>query len=113
MNKNLVLPVILSFFLSCRCSEKTGVSQATPSSASVVKQLQPVTMMVVDNRDLDGCGFLLMSADSNFYNPVNLPLEFQKDRLMVNVRYNVDKKRVSICMKGELITIIEIIPAEK
>ena len=64
--------------------------------------------MVVVEEHLDGCGFLLMDSDSNYYQPLQLPEIYKVDQCKVLVQYTLVKNRVTICLKGKTIDISSI-----
>jgi hypothetical protein len=91
---------------------KSGKTTATGESNVEMPEEKPSSpfrrMKVIDSRDIDGCGFLLMQDDSTLLDPGVLDEKFRKDQLEVLVHFKIDKDRMSICMRGIPVTIIEI-----
>jgi len=91
---------------------KSGQESAAVDTNSAVKQEtidnRFKKVKVIDSRDVDGCGFLLMAADSALLDPGQLDEPFRKDQLEVLVYYKVEKDKMTICMRGVPVTIIEI-----
>ncbi len=63
--------------------------------------------MVIDNRGLDGCTYILILGDGTRLEPVDLAESFRKDSLKVMIKYS-EVKQPSICMVGRMVNIIEI-----
>lgn len=91
---------------------KSGKPTATGESNVEMPVEQPSSpfrrMKVIDSRDIDGCGFLLMQDDSTLFDPGVLDEKFRKDQMEVLVHFKKNKDRMSICMRGIPVTIIEI-----
>jgi hypothetical protein len=68
--------------------------------------------MVIDGSGIAGCGFLLVTADGNRFQPENLPEKFRKDSLKVYVRMK-EVKRMTACMSGKTVVIEEIKKAKR
>ncbi|MBK9399564.1 MAG: hypothetical protein IPN36_01535 [Bacteroidetes bacterium] len=100
--------LLLIGMVSC----KSGKTSATGGGNVEMPEEKPDPrfrkMKVIDSRDLDGCGFLLMQDDSTLFDPGVLDEKFRKDQLEVWVHFQKDKDRMSICMRGIPVTIIEI-----
>lgn len=91
---------------------KSGKTATSGESGVEIHEEKPdpgfKRMKVIDSRDIDGCGFLLIMEDSTLLDPGVIDEKFRKDQLEVLVHFKKDKDRMSICMRGIPVTIIEI-----
>lgn len=99
------LPVFMLFAM-CNPTENTS---GPANSGQVITE----RLTVVDRTGLDGCGFLLQRSDSSLLEPVNLPVEFLQEQIVVDVSYREISDRMSICMAGKIIEITEVKLAKK
>ena len=92
---------LLFFMISfISCSHKTFTpAYSTPKEG--------YTHATVINYTIDGCTYLLQLEDGKKLEPDNLKDEYKKDNLKVWIKYQ-PRKGNSICMAGEMITIIDI-----
>jgi hypothetical protein len=65
-------------------------------------------MIVKDYHELEACGFLLMNADSIYFEPILLDPAYFQNNLKVFVKYQDSKNQMSICMKGRKIDLLDI-----
>lgn len=100
--------LVLFMLLSCKQHNKvTGnPGKTTTSTDFAATGMEKLT--VIDGRDIDGCGFLLMRKDSSLLDPGNIEATFRKDQLMVLVKYEFEKDKMSICMRGIPVKIVNI-----
>lgn len=64
---------------------------------------------MVISYDLDGCGFMLeLAKDKSRLEPDGLQPEFQKDSVPVWIKYKAAPDRMSVCMAGATIDLLEI-----
>jgi hypothetical protein len=68
------------------------------------------SVIVVDSRDIAGCGFLLLRQDSSFYRPLYLASEWQSAGMRLWVKVEVLKDAVSVCMRRRAVKILELKP---
>jgi len=91
--KHLLLILFIYMLASCKSAKQETKNQ----------NLETVT--VTDMRNLDGCGFLLKTADQKMLIPDNLDVSFQKNNLILEISY----KKTSVmttCMAGQTITLL-------
>ena len=62
---------------------------------------------------VEGGFYGIVGDDGNYYDPVNLPKEFQQDSLRIYFKANYAKSLVSFHMWGKLVEIKEIRKLEK
>ena len=62
---------------------------------------------VVNKTGLDGCGYLLETANNSFLEPDNLQQKYHKDGLKLCITFKKTNK-FSICMAGEMITLTSV-----
>jgi len=81
-NIKAVVWLILLFIIVSGCKKENNSN--TKTKTPVVG-----TAMIINTGDIaaDGCGWLV-KIDSNYYHADNLPDQFQKDNLNVNINYN-------------------------
>lgn len=91
--------IFISFILIILCP---GCKETVVNSNDDYTKL----VIVRDQRDLDGCGFLLQQSDSIWLNPVNLDSAFMRDGLSIRIRYKKSDGLMTICMKGESIELL-------
>jgi hypothetical protein len=99
--KNLVglLFTINLLFISGCCDKKiTANNSAIPANS--------IQATVKDYRELDGCDFLLETQQGKKLQPSNLDPKFKIPELKLLITYQPIKDGVSICMTGEMITLI-------
>lgn len=88
----------------------------TNKEAIVQEDIEPVievpagyeAMIVKDFHELEACGFILMNADSVYFEPMHLDPTYYQNNLKVFVKYQVSKNQMSICMKGRKIDLLDI-----
>ena len=104
MNKHTNIYAILAFFIltvSCTPFKKATVTDSDLEKQGFVKALV-ITM------ELDGCTYMLQQeADKKNLEPDGLSPEFQHDSMKVWIKYTAED-RMSVCMAGETIKLIEI-----
>lgn len=67
-----------------------------------------VKAMVV-KYDVDGCGYMLeLVSDKSRLEPDGLQPDFQKDSMKVWIKYKSAPDRMSVCMAGATIDLLEI-----
>ena len=97
----LAITIFLTLLTACT------VKKATVSEADMEKQGYVKAMVI--HMDLDGCGYMLeLSSDKAKLEPDGLQPEFQKDSLNVWIKYKEAPDRMSVCMAGKTIDLIEI-----
>jgi hypothetical protein len=92
------------------------VACKTKKEAIVQEDVEPVievpagydAMIVKDFHELEACGFILMNADSVYFEPMHLDPTFYQNNLKVFVKYQLSKNQMSICMKGRKIDVLDI-----
>ena len=102
--KNLLLSIIVSFaiatFFSCKCKTKSPVS--------IDYSAQGYTAATIIDFEVDGCKWMIQFASGEKYEPQNLAEEFKKDQLKVWIKYEIQKKAISICMGGIVIKVVDV-----
>jgi len=68
--------------------------------------------IVKDITGLDGCSFVIQINDSTRLLPENLPQEFMKDNLPVQLKYKFTNK-MNVCMAGRTVRLEKIILDKK
>lgn len=63
---------------------------------------------VVNRTGLDGCGYMLMRADSSAFEVNNLPDSLKVEGKVLCIKYQVAKRQMSVCMSGQKIDLLEI-----
>ncbi|HMR45300.1 MAG TPA: hypothetical protein PKC85_00780 [Bacteroidia bacterium] len=91
--KNAILIVLIYSLASCKSAKQEFGNQ----------NLETVT--VTDMRNLDGCGYLLKTADQKMLIPDNLDTSFQKNNLKLEISYKKTQV-MTTCMAGQTITLI-------
>jgi hypothetical protein len=109
MKHLLITLTTLSFLMVLGgCSgtvDSTPVEPDEPDSAALAAMQIEGTVVY---KDLEGGFFALESDDGNKFNPVNLPEDFRKDGLKVNVSAR-PYEGMSMHMYGTLIEIVDIV----
>jgi hypothetical protein len=102
MSKHTKLFVIAIFtLLVVACKHQKAVSDTDMEAQGFVKAM-------VVSYDVDGCGYLLQLTDKSRLEPDGLQPEFQKDSLPVWIKYKAAPDRMSVCMAGATIDLLEI-----
>lgn len=97
----LAITVFLAFVAACT------IKKATTTESDM--QAQGYVKATVIHMDLDGCGYMLeLSSDKAKLEPDGLQPEFQVDSLNVWIKYKEAPDRMSICMAGKTIDLLEI-----
>lgn len=98
-----IFALILSCILITSCVIKKATSQQVDYAAQGYVKAMVVTM------ELDGCSYMLeLESDKSKLEPDGLQPEFQKDSLPVWIKYKAAPDRMSICMAGATIDLIDI-----
>ena len=101
--------VLFSFLLinisSCCCHKKTTASK---EQTSTDYSSQGFTKVTVTKLNLDGCSFLLQLADGKKLEAINLDEKYKKEGLVLWIKYTPEKKAMSICMAGEMVSLTEV-----
>ncbi|MBL7924495.1 MAG: hypothetical protein JNL88_09865 [Bacteroidia bacterium] len=100
------LTILLSLLFACKSPKSADAGKTKANALSVPPGF--VEASVIDSRGFDGCGFLLMKTDSSMLEPISLDSSFMKDQLPVWVRIKFLQDRMSICMRGSIVEILEI-----
>lgn len=101
LTKLLVTALFISLITSCLFQKKV-VSDADMEAQGFVKAM-------VVQMELDGCGFMLeLNSDKSHLEPDGLQPEFQKDSMNVWIKYKAAPDRLSICMAGATIDLLDI-----
>lgn len=103
MNKHtkLFLAAIFAFVLIA-CKHQKAVSDSDMEAQGFVKAM-------VIAYEIDGCGYMLeLTSDKSKLEPDGLQPEFQKDSTPVWIKYKAAPDRMSICMAGATIDLLEI-----
>jgi hypothetical protein len=103
MNKHtkLLLIVILALsFAAC------GAKKATSSDTDM--EAQGFVKAMVIKYDVDGCGYMLELTDKSRLEPDGMQPDFQKDSMKVWIKYKTVPDRMSVCMAGATIDLLEI-----
>ena len=99
--KIVILIVFTQLLFSC--SKKLNPSTQTKQLDTIsVIDKKLIEATVIDYSQLDGCRFLLELNSNEKLQPENLPVEFEKDKMKVLIRYHVTNK-MSICMAGKTV----------
>ncbi|MFN0187263.1 MAG: hypothetical protein ACKVQV_01025 [Bacteroidia bacterium] len=109
--KNESIPLIffclvLLWVAACKTKKEVIVQEDIEPVIEVPEGYE--AMIIKDYHELDACGFLLMNADSIFFEPIQLDPVFYQNNLKVFVKYQVSKNQMSICMKGRKIDLLDI-----
>ena len=98
---------ILVAVLFCIAAVACVVKKATVSDTDMEKQGYVKAMVL--SYEVDGCTYMLeLSSDKSKLEPDGLQPEFQKDSLPVWIKYKAAPDRMSICMAGATIDLLEI-----
>ena len=87
-------------FTSCKPTGKVG--QQTDYAALGYKEA------TVLDYEVDGCIWMIQTADGKKYEPQNLQEEFRKDQQKVWVKFELVKNAMTICMGGAVIKLVDI-----
>jgi hypothetical protein len=102
--KNIV-PVLFILLLSSCCKRNIAtVQQTAPVADTSMTDLKLKEATVIDYSEVDGCRFLLELANNEKLQPENLPAEYQKDKMKVQVKYHLTNK-MTVCMAGKTVYI--------
>ncbi|HEY6161008.1 MAG TPA: hypothetical protein VI112_07290 [Bacteroidia bacterium] len=105
MKKALLLLLLFTIaFFSCKPKSKVGNDKDYGAMG--------YTPATVVDYEVDGCMWMIQTEDGKKYEPNNLPEDFRTDKKKVWVKYEVQKKAVTICMGGEVIKITDIKPRQ-
>lgn len=103
MNKLTNLLVATTILLAASsCKEK----KATTATVDYAGQGY-VKAMIIDY-ELDGCKYMIQLEDKKKLEPDFVKSDFQKDSLLVWVKYKHDE-RLSICMAGETVVVTDMV----
>ena len=104
MNKHTTIyAIFLAFALVISC---TTLKKGTASESNMEKQGFVKAMVV--SMELDGCAYMLeQESDKKKLEPDGLQPEFQHDSMKVWIKYTAED-RMSVCMAGETIKLMEI-----
>lgn len=98
---------IISSLLICVLLVSCIFKKATSSNVDYAAQGYVKAMVVT--MELDGCSYMLeLESDKSKLEPDGLQPEFQKDSLPVWIKYKAAPDRMSICMAGATIDLIDI-----
>lgn len=89
--------------LALSCHKKT-----TPVAVITDSELQALNYIpakVTSQSGLAGCGFMLILEDGQMLEPVNLNDTLKQDQLRLWVKYQVEKKGMSVCMMGTMVRV--------
>ncbi|HTF06000.1 MAG TPA: hypothetical protein VK826_18350 [Bacteroidia bacterium] len=104
MNKHTKLFAVLLaaiFVIACSRAKHITISDSDMEAQGFVKAMV-ITM------ELDGCTYMLeQESDKKRLEPDGLQPDFQKDSLKVWIKFKPED-RMSVCMAGETISLIEI-----
>ena len=97
---------MLLLVASCKTKKETIVQEVVDPVIEVPEGYE--AMIVKDYHELEACGFILMNADSVYFEPIQLEPVFFQNNLKVFVKYQISKNQMSICMKGRKIDLLDI-----
>lgn len=103
MNKHtkLLLAAVFMLSLAACITKKATTSDTEMETKGYVKAM-------VISYEVDGCGYMLELTDKSKLEPDGLQPEFQKDSLKVWIKYKAVPDRMSVCMAGATIDLLEI-----
>ncbi len=90
------------------CSLFSGAENKTAKPIADTHEQDGFVNATIINYSVDGCTFMIQLKGGKKLEPVNLKDEFKKDNLKVWVKYQHYKGN-SICMAGEMVTIISMV----
>ncbi|MEX1237325.1 MAG: hypothetical protein WD994_03545 [Pseudomonadales bacterium] len=90
---------LLLFIASCEFSEVITKSDVEGDYE---------TGIVLDMRDLDGCGWLIELESGEKLQPVNLSEDFHQQGKQVRLTYEPEPGMMSACMAGEIVRLTAI-----
>ena len=98
--KNIV-PVLFILLISACCKRNIAPVQQ-PASVADTSMTDPKLKeaTVIDYSEVGGCGFLLELTNNEKLQPENLPAEYQKDKMKVQIKYHITNK-MTVCMAGK------------
>ncbi len=96
------------FLLVASCKTKKESVLQEEAEPVIEVPLGYEAMIVKDYHELEACGFLLMNADSIYFEPNLLDPAYFQNNLKVFVKYQDSKNQMSICMKGRKIDLLDI-----
>ena len=98
----LLFTVLTSVFIVACVTKKVTASDTDMEAQGFVKAM-------VIRMDLDGCGYMLeLAGDKTKLEPDGLQPEYQTDSLNVWIKYKAAPDRMSVCMAGQTIDLLEI-----
>lgn len=104
MKKSTIAVIALLIGLSFSACIFKKATKSTPDYAA-----EGYVKAMVVTMELDGCTYMLeLESDKSKLEPDGLQPEFQKDSLPVWIKYKAAPDRMSICMAGATIDLIDI-----
>lgn len=103
MNKHtklLLAALFVVFITACVTQKKTSDSDM---------EAQGFVKAMVISYEVDGCGYMLeVESDKSKLEPDGLQPEYQKDSMKVWIKYKAVPDRMSVCMAGATVDLLEI-----
>lgn len=103
--KHILIFIAATAIISTSCTCKRSIPEKE-SSVDYVKE--GFIKAKVIKYTLDGCSFMIELENGNKLEPKNLPESFQKNDILVWIKYIQSKNTMSICMAGKPVNITSI-----
>jgi len=96
---NILLICISLAFAGCKSAQS---KQAIPNN------IDSLELVTVEYYDVAGCGYMLTQKDGQRLHPVNLPDTLMTEGLKLRVSYRIIYDAVTVCMAGQVVSLIKI-----
>ncbi|MEI7595435.1 MAG: hypothetical protein WCK02_06775 [Bacteroidota bacterium] len=94
---------LIPFLFSGCCAKMCGNNTSKMEKEGYVK----ATITNLSGK-LDACSWLIKLEDGTKLEPYSIPAEYKTNNLKVWVKYEDDPGRMSICMAGKIIKLVDI-----
>jgi len=115
MIKNLTFVMLVVLSVSCSNKTNTSTTKETSNTAAVeskglidFQKQGYISAVVIDMTALDGCQFLLKLESGKKLEPDKLDQSYRQNDLKVWIKYSFLKGGASICMSGQMVTLLDI-----
>lgn len=104
----VLLMISFALILSSCCTSKKSQIKNNTLSEEHWKELKYVAVEVFLPEGMAGCSYLLKLENETILQPLNLADSLKHEKLELWIRYHPEKKRMSVCMMGTIVTLDDI-----
>ena len=115
MIKQLAFAFVITTCVACSPKTNTSTKEEPDNNATESLKAEKeyekekyIKAMVVDMSALDGCRFMLKLESGKKLEPDKMDQIYQRDNMNVWIKYSLNKGGASICMSGQMVTLIDI-----